>query len=111
MGRLARITGGYFNAVNAKDLEGVISLFSPSGRVVNHAGVFEGLEGIRSWYSKALDNGFEMIPTCYHETSTSCAVEFEVVGPDSTRKFLDVIEFDNEGRITRLEYFSGSALS
>ena len=104
--RARSIADAYFDAVNARNIERVVNMFADGGRVMNQAGIFQGHDEIRSWYDTALASDFVMRPTQFHDAVTSCIVEFEVVGPDSSRRFLDVIEIDGDGAITRLQYYS-----
>lgn len=106
----------YIERINAVDLEGVLALFALDATVEDPvgAGVHQGADALRAFYSLALANNAKLFLTGPQVGSSSdyavMPLRVEVSIPDTPVMQIDVIEtmrFDDAGKVIEMRAYWG----
>lgn len=106
----------YVRALNAGDLPGVMALYAPDASVEDPVGStpVSGHAAIRAFYAAATAMALRVVLEGeIRAARASCAfgfaVSFDDHGRQTTIRPIDVFDFDDAGRITRMRaYFGGT---
>lgn len=108
---MQNIAETYLKSVTAQDVEGVCSLFANDATVEDPIGseAHVGIEGIRAFYSKALQNQFICeLSGPVRCAATSLAFPFLLTVPGvRTNKIIDVFDLNDEGKIVSMKAYWG----
>lgn len=98
-----------FDAINRKDLAGVLDHYADNGSVRHPFGVFEGKQKLEEFYGGlvlAADTKLEIGRVAAE--GKLCAVELTGVSPqapDNPQYAFDMVEFNDEGKIVNLSVY------
>lgn len=104
----------YIDALNAKDIEGIISLFSEGGTIEDPVGTV--IEDATSGLTRLVgalppDATFKLDSVIRSSHSNGAAMAFTVnlnyQGQAMEIKSIDVMQFDNEGKIREMKAYYG----
>lgn len=101
----------YLNAFNANDLDALVGLFADNATVEDPVGTppNEGKAAVRAFYEGALKNGARLSLSAPIRGShgNAAAMAFDVkVGPMTVR-VIDVMTFDEAGKIVSMKAYFG----
>jgi len=101
----------YLNAMNAGDIEEMMSLFAP-GAVLRHpSGIYTGSSAIRSFFTEiAFSNAARLkrIELLAGESTAWLEVEATSTLTPGRQRVVDVFRVDTKGRISDLGIYSGN---
>jgi steroid delta-isomerase len=105
----------YVDRFNAGDLEGVLALYADNASAEDPVGTsfHQGKEALRKFYATAIETGgrLELVAPMRGSQSNFAAMAFDVKlklpsGP-ATVRVIDVMSFDEEGKISSMRAFWG----
>ncbi len=105
----------YIDRFNAGDLEGVLALYADNASAEDPVGtpLHQGKGALRFFYAEALKTGgrLELVAPMRGSRGNAAAMAFDVklnlpTGP-ATVRVIDVMTFDDEGRIASMRAFWG----
>ena len=106
----------YVRALNAADLDTIISLYAEDALVEDPVGSSpkRGLDEIRAFYAGSLRMKLHVelegnVRAVANEAAFAFSVSFEVQGRTTTIRPIDVFRFDEAGRIVQMRAFFGPA--
>lgn len=108
------VVTAYLRALNAGNLEGIVALYADDAVVEDPVGSAprRGLAEIRNFYAVSLQLPLRVklegsIRTAANEAAFAFCVEFEYQGRHTTIWPIDVLRFDEHGRIAQMRAFCG----
>lgn len=108
------VVAAYLRALNAGDLEGIVALYADDAVVEDPVGSAprRGLADIRRFYAASLQLPLRVelegaIRTVANEAAFAFSVDFEYQGRHTTIWPIDVLRFDEQGRIAQMRAFFG----
>ncbi len=112
--RMKAVLQAYVDGLNADDADGVIALFAPDAVIEDPVGTPEKRgAAIEAWFRGAakMHARLELASPIRGSHGLAAAMAFTVTtrfdGQIRTTRSLDVVRFDEQGRITRLEGYWG----
>ena len=101
----------YLDYFNAADLDGLTSLFADDATVEDPLGTPPnvGKDKIRAFYADALKNGAKLSLAAPIRGShgNAAAMAFEAKLPGLTVRIIDVMTFDDAGKVTSMKAYFG----
>jgi uncharacterized protein (TIGR02246 family) len=100
----------YLERINARDLDGLIALFSPDALLLAAGGQrLEGRDAIREFYaSTVLPSEPTVRGVHFVQQDATCVMELEATtraAPGMTARLIDVVTVGGDGRIVRLAIY------
>jgi SnoaL-like domain len=93
----------YIAAVNAVDLDGLVSLFAPEATVLHPLGAFEGTDAIREFYAtNILAHAPRIVGSGWVEQGHTCVFELEASAAGGASHAMDHCTVDENGKILRM---------
>ena len=104
----------YINALNAGDIDAIVALYAEDATVEDPVGspAQRGLEQIRTFYTASLQMQLQValegpIRAVANEAAFAFSVSLVMDGKRITIRPIDVMRFDDAGRITSMRAFFG----
>jgi len=109
-----KVAEAYVEHINAKNLEGLLALFSDDGELVHPFGVFSGKEKLEEFYGGIVMHADTVLSVSAMVAEGNSAVA-EVAGvspqaPDQAQYALDLFELNGEGKISSLRIYYRNTL-
>jgi ketosteroid isomerase-like protein len=101
----------YIEAMNAADLEQMLSLFRPDAVMRHMTGIYAGSEAIRGFFVEvAFGNAAHLERLALHAQDDIAWLEVEATSDvtQGRQRVVDVFRLDAEGRIADLGVYSGN---
>lgn len=111
MARAKGVADRYVEAMNARDLDAMMSLFAPSAVVRHPSGVYADLDAIRSFFVEgvfAYAARLQSVAMLEQRDMAWLEVEAESDVTPGRQRVVDVFRLDDEGRIIDLGVYSGN---
>ncbi len=110
------VVEAYVRALNAGDLDAIVSLYADDAQVEDPVGSTpsRGLAEIRAFYARSLTLKLQValegpVRAVAGEAAFAFSVSFEMNGQHTTIRPIDLFRFDNAGRIVQMRAFFGPA--
>lgn len=104
---LKQLTVNYFESFNSKDVEGLKNLYSQKVELIDWVGEWSGIEDVLGVNRGLFNEGIQIKVNQIYQSQNRTYNHITISIGEDELKVLDVIQFDENGFITKIEAYKG----